>query len=314
MMTWSPKNILRRFIDALIVPFVKYIVKMADLSDTQHFLAAREIDELRARIMAKTPDNPCAWGFKAFAQTDEDGIIQNILGRIPDHSRTFVEIGCGRGVENNTHFLALQGYKGYWIDGSAENIAFINDGLGGLRFDTLLVKQQFVSRENIGLIVKDFVDFFGSDDLGLFSLDIDGNELYVLEELLKHIKPLVLCVEYNAIFPPPVSVSIRYVPGFQWQSDDYAGASLQALCDLLLDYMLVSCNLSGANAFFVRRDAASAFTSYTPAELFQPGRDRLARLQSGNAATLKWLRDTTSQPRTSGIARPASHETSERLI
>jgi hypothetical protein len=34
-----------------------------------------EMDEIRARIIAKTPDNPCARGFKVYAETDEDGKI-----------------------------------------------------------------------------------------------------------------------------------------------------------------------------------------------------------------------------------------------
>jgi hypothetical protein len=264
---------------------------MAELDATKQLLFS-EIDELRTRIIAKTPDNPCARGFKVYSETDEDGIIQDILRRIPNHSRTFVEIGCGRGDENNTHYLALQGYKGYWIDADARNIALIKEALGGLSFDNLLIRHQFVTRENIELIVKDFVNFFGTDNLGLFSLDIDGNDLYVLEETLKYIKPVVLCAEYKGKFPPPLSLSMVYEPGHIYGRGfrDYNGASLQAFCDLLVDYILVSCNLSGVNAFFVRRDVASAFTSYTPSELFQPVRVRLARLQSGHPPEMHWLR------------------------
>ena len=114
--------------------------------------------------------------------------------------------------------------------------------------------------------------FLGTHKPGLFSLDIDGNDLYVLTEALNHIKPVVICVEYNAKFPPPLSLSIRFDPNFRWQGDDYHGASLQAFCDLLTDYRLVSCNLSGSNAFFVRRDVANAFADYTPSELYQPFR------------------------------------------
>jgi len=300
MIEWL-RPTLRRFVDATIVKVVSHINKMVALEDsaTQRLLFS-EMDEIRARIIAKTPDNPCAHGFKVYAETDEDGIIQDILGRIPNHSRTFVEIGCGCGNENNTHYLALLGYKGYWIDANATNIAIINKALGGLSFDNLLIRHQLVTRENIELIVKDFVKFFGSDSLGLFSLDIDSNDLYVLEEMLKHIKPLVLCVEYKGKFPPPLSMSIRYDPGFQYEYCDYSGATLQAFCDLLVDYILVSCNVSGVNAFFVRRDVANAFTSYPPSELFQPLRARLARLQPGLPPTLKWLRDETARHRNIG--------------
>ena len=99
MIEWL-RPTLRRFVDATIVKIVSHINKMVALEDsaTKRLLFS-EMDEIRARIIAKTPDNPCARGFKVYAETDEDGIIQEILGRIPNHSRTFVEIGCGRGAQ-----------------------------------------------------------------------------------------------------------------------------------------------------------------------------------------------------------------------
>jgi hypothetical protein len=63
----------------------------------------------------------------------------------------------------------------------------------------------------------------------------------------------------------------------------------------------VSCNLSGLNSFFVRRDVASEFTSYTPSELYQPRRPNLTRLDSVLPPTLNWLRDETARHRNTGI-------------
>jgi hypothetical protein len=257
----------------------------------------QELDSLRHGLAETTPGNPCIHGFKAFAQTDEDGIFEHIFDKLPGHSRTFIEIGCGRGIENNTHYLALKGYSGVWVDGSEANISFINDGLGGLTFDALLVERQFISAENIGDILTRYRKFLKLPDLdvGLFSLDIDGNDLHVMKEALKYINPLVICAEYNPKFPPPLSITVPYEPDRTWPGGDYHGASLQAFCDLLDGYKLVACNLTGANAFFVRNERADAFPSYTPKQLYQPFRENLIQLRSEHLPSLKWLKDKLNE-------------------
>jgi hypothetical protein len=257
----------------------------------------KELQDLQAEIEAATPGNPAARGFKAYAQTDEDGIIQDILARIDGHSRTFIEIGCGRGEENNTHYLAVQGYSGCWIDGNPANIAYINERLGGLTFDSLQVIQSFITLENAAAVLKQCTDFLGVQDVAFFSLDIDGNDLHIAKLMLQHIKPLVVCVEYNPLFPPPVAITVEYDPEFNFKGDDYHSASLQAFCDAMPEYRLVACNLSGANAFFVREDKAGKFGGYSPAQLHQPFRGYLIGQQSTHKPTLKWLRDRLSGAR-----------------
>lgn len=251
----------------------------------------RELAELRAATAQTTANNPSIFGFKVYAQTDEDGIIENILDRLPDHSRTFIEIGCGSGLENNTHYLALKGYRGCWLDGSSDNIDFIGTALGGLDFKYLQVRQAFVDVDNIGSIVAELCRYLGTSEPGFFSLDIDGNDLVVLQQALTQCRPLVLGVEYNAKFPPPLRIVIEYNPQHRWAGDDYHGASLQALCDGLPDYKLVACNLSGVNAFFVRWDLAGQFPNYSPPQLYQPFRENLVHLQAEHSPSLRWLRD-----------------------
>jgi hypothetical protein len=61
-----------------------------------------------------------------------------------------------------------------------------------------------------------------------------------------------------------------------WDNTDRMGCSLQALANLgeTKGYQLVGCNITGSNAFFVRRDlAGDLFASpSTAAHLFQPPR------------------------------------------
>jgi hypothetical protein len=69
---------------------------------------------------------------------------------------------------------------------------------------------------------------------------------------LEHgVRPKLFIAEYNAKFPPAIDFRIAYDETHTWKSDDYYGASLKSLADLLgrYGYTLVCCNTSGVNAF-----------------------------------------------------------------
>jgi len=250
------------------------------------------VDSVKYSIQREAPDNIALSGYKVYSQCDEDGIIQAIFNKIPVPSDggTFVEIGCGDGLQNNTHSLLLSGWRGAWIDGSLSNINYIREHLPHDN-KTLIVKHQFVTRQNISDLVSRIMVDFQTVKLDFLSLDIDGNDYYVLDALLSRIKPRVICAEYNAKFPYPMRVKMEYDEGHVWKGSDYFGASLASLTELLdrRGYTLVTCSLSGVNAFFVDKEEASNFTIYAPEVLYQPARYYLQYIPNGHTASLKFL-------------------------
>jgi len=255
----------------------------------------QEILLLKQVICSQCPNNPVLSGFKVYCQTDEDGIIQELLRRIPKQQidRTLIEIGCGNGLENNTHYLMLRGFRGFWVDGSETNISYLTRALdlaNGVR-GPLKGIRRFINLENVQATIVEACEFIGSRAPTLLSVDIDGNDLYVLQRTLEICDPEILCIEYNAKFPPPLALAIQYDCKHQWTGDDYQGVSLQMLCNSLPEYTLVTCNLSGANAFFVRNDLRMNFTEYPIEQLYQPLRANLRFLTAGHAPSLKWLRN-----------------------
>ncbi|MEO6323143.1 MAG: hypothetical protein ABIT01_09320 [Thermoanaerobaculia bacterium] len=257
-------------------------------------LLRQELSALREQLRAVTPDNVALWGHKIYSQTDEDGIISEIFRRIGEGSRSFVEIGCGNGSENNTHALLLKGWRGTWIDGSSKNVEHMARWIP-LESPRLHVVRAFVTRENAPGMVSSALARAKAPELDLLSVDIDGNDLYVLQAILLAVRPRVIVAEYNGKFPPPLALSIEYDPAHTWALDDYHGASLQSLVDHLAGYRLVSCNLSGSNGFFIREDLSSAFAPYPVEALFQPARVHLIRERIGQLASLKFLRDSLRQ-------------------
>jgi hypothetical protein len=253
-------------------------------------LIEQEIRVLKSEMRLRTPGNPALHGFKVYSQMDEDGIIEHIFEVIGEGYRTFIEIGCGNGTENNTHYLALKGWRGVWVDGSKENIDHIEQQLPR-DAPALLVQRLFVTRENADAAMTVWQERLG-ESVDLLSLDIDGDDAAVLERILSVSRPRVLVVEYNGKFPPPIKLSVASDPNHSWGRDDYYGSSLQVFVDQLANqYRLVACGLSGANAYFVRHDCATSLPHYSTNELYMAPRHYLVQRQGGAYASLRFLKD-----------------------
>jgi hypothetical protein len=127
-------------------------------------------------------------------------------------------------------------------------------------------------------------------ELDLLSIDLDGNDAIILDEMLAATSPRVVIVEYNGKYHWPIDVEMPYDATHGWGGDDYYGASLAAFVRHVGDrYRLVACGLAGINAFFVRSDLAAAFPAYPPEELYQPSRQHLIQITSGHPSTLRNL-------------------------
>lgn len=258
-------------------------------------------DEYREKIRLQTPHSPALSGFKVYCQNDEDGIIEDIMQRIGIKESKFIEIGCGDGIENNTHFLALKGWSGVWIDGTPQNIQSIKDATSGRPFDpqkvvNILVKQIFVTKNNIVSKLEDCLDVcdWKFDQVEFLSIDVDGNDIFLAEKIFEKYRPTVVCIEYNSIFPPSCKFTPTYDEKFTWEQDDYMGSSLRSLCESFekFDYFLACCNLSGVNAFFVKNSCRKSFANYTIQELYMPARYNFLRaweVRYGHKRSLKNL-------------------------
>lgn len=196
------------------------------------------------------------FNFSTFSQFNEDAIIQFLIKNLNIENKIFVEFGVENYEEANTRLLLEKdNWKGLIIDCSIENINYIKSQNYYWRHD-LTVLHDFVSIENINNILKNN-NFTG--DIGLLSIDTDGNDLWIWKEI-NEVKPIILVIEYNAKLGDTRSLSIKYTPNFIRSSDGLNkliyGASLKALQKISKEkgYSLVCVNKNGNNAFFVRND------------------------------------------------------------
>lgn len=210
------------------------------------------IQQLLAQPRYEDPRRLERFGFKAYSQNDEDGVIQEIFQRIGIKHHAFIEFGVGNGLENNTVYLLYQGWGGLWIEASQQFCDVIANTIQPVVPLALTLVNAAATKENINQL---FVENGFEGEIDLLCIDIDGND-YHIWEAIEAVSPRVVVIEYNAKFHPPVNWTIAYNSTHAWRGGDYFGASLKALERLGLKkgYRLVGCNLVGVNAFFVRED------------------------------------------------------------
>jgi hypothetical protein len=220
------------------------------------YLARQEIDRLNNSLRSN-PRRLELFGYKVYSQNDEDGILDEIFKRLGLVDGCFCEIGVENGLECNTLYLLHKGWRGVWLEGDERRKDFIEHKFSNLLSNHRLgLKIGYVTPNNINSQIYSSFKSMGCDpsDLDFLSIDIDGMDIYLLESLT--FLPKVICIEYNAKFPPAVSKRPVYNSSLSWRGTDYMGSSLKAINQVAVEkgYCLVATNYVGANAFFVRRD------------------------------------------------------------
>lgn len=214
--------------------------------------------------------------FKIYSQSGEDGILMGILSRIGITNKRFIEIGIGNGDECNTANLAINhNWSGLLIDGNMQQVEAARQFYAHLK--NIRIEQCFITLDNVNEL---FLQNKYTGALDVFSLDIDGNDYWIMDRV-NVINPRVVILEYNPSFGPDRSVTIPYDPEFYrmnyHKSGWYHGASLTALTKLMRrkGYILAGCDSNGYNAFFVREDAAhGVLRDIEPAEAYYSAKPR----------------------------------------
>jgi hypothetical protein len=248
------------------------------------------LGRIEARQCACLPArNFTAQEFQVYSQWGEDGLIQHLIREVKVARKIFVEFGVETYTEANTRFLLVNdNWSGLVLDGGEANVRTIRKSDIYWRHNLKAV-QAFITRENINDLLR---DNGVAGDIGLLSVDIDGNDYWVWEAI-DVVTPALVVVEYNSRFGAERAVTVPYDPAFVRQQAHYScayyGASLAALVALgrRKGYAFVGSNTAGNNAFFVRRDLLpSTLRELTAAEGYVALQFREARDTQGKLAYL----------------------------
>ena len=193
--------------------------------------------------------------FQVYSQWGEDGIIDWLINKFPEISKSFLEIGTENYKESNTRFLlSNNNWNGFLIEADKAAVKDIKSQRIFWKHN-LRVENEFITKDNINAIVK---KINVPKKLGLLSLDIDGVDYWILNNL-SFLEPSIVVCEYNSLFGQKKSVTVPYKKNFIRSEEHYSnlfyGASIKAFIDMMKkkNYFLIGTNSAGNNAFFIEK-------------------------------------------------------------
>ncbi|MCF6350886.1 MAG: hypothetical protein L3J23_07640 [Flavobacteriaceae bacterium] len=198
-------------------------------------------------------------GFSVFSQFEEDGLLLFIFSVIGMDNKIFIEIGSDDGVNSNAANLFFNfDWYGLFIDGNLKSIK------RGKKFFSKYPHPWFYSpkflcskvlKENVNDLIKN-AGFQG--EIGLLSIDIDGNDYWVWNAL-EIVQPKVVIIEtHNEFGLEDIVVPYDKDYFYPGKHPDYHGASPIAMTNLAKKkgYRLVGANALGFNFIFIKNGLA----------------------------------------------------------
>ncbi len=245
------KSILKDFF--LIFKIRNRFYPSTQIGQRQLFLYYQ--DGARNNTLPKLKDT----GFRVFSQFEEDGLLLFIFSVIGMDNKTFIEFGSDDGVNSNSANLIFNfGWHGLFIDGNRKSIA------RGRKFfakypHPWMYQPKFVcsmiKRENINQLIADAEI---SGEIGLLSIDLDGNDYWVWDAI-EVVQPKVVIIETHNEFGLE-DIVVPYDPDYFYpgKHPHYHGASPIAMTKLATQkgYRLVGANDLGFNFIFIKNGIA----------------------------------------------------------
>jgi hypothetical protein len=203
-------------------------------------------------------------GFSLFA---EDRILAKYIAELlpPGHDRTVVDIGAGDGVRwSNTYALFRSGWRGVGFESDPRK--FRKLARAYRHYAGVSASSDRVTPETVAPLLE---SFGVESDFSVLSLDIDGNDYWVLKAILAAFRPRLIVTEINEKIPPPIRFIAKYDPDFQLRHHFY-GFSIMSLADLCGQHDYEILELEYNNAFLAPKEL-SGVSPLDPATTYRRG-------------------------------------------
>lgn len=204
---------------------------------------------------------------------EEQILARHIAELLPaEHNQTAIDIGAGDGMRwSNTYALFLSGWKVVGIE--FDRRKFVKLARAYKYFPDAYACRNRVNPENIVPLLQSYDT---PADFAVLSLDIDGNDYWVLRAILSQFRPQIIVTEINEKIPPPIRFVIKYDPDFQLRHH-FFGYSMAVLEDLCEEFGYVILGLEYNNAFLAPKELAGergidAEVAYASGYLDRPDR------------------------------------------
>ncbi len=242
-------EIIKKIIKKVLGPY--YIRFIRKLDEIKIQIAKNFFFNLESKLDQISNIN--SLDYKVFSQNGEDGIIQYFVKSLKLSKIKFVEIGTEDYSESNTRYL----YETIKADGLIidpyKNLKNQIQKHISLLKNNLTIHNDYASSKNINEILKKY-NF--DNNLDIFSIDIDGVDYWVINELPGDISKIFIA-EYNPFFGPDIEVTVPDDNNFNRTKYHYSnlcfGMSIRSLINLMIkkNYTFYGTNDVNQNAFFI---------------------------------------------------------------
>jgi hypothetical protein len=190
--------------------------------------------------------------YNVYSQFGEDGVINKIFECIGLTSKICIEFGAWDGFYlSNTASLWTDSWQGILIESDKEKYGQLVENVQP--YNCLCINE-YVEPEGPGSL-ETILQRHGIEPEGvdLLSIDVDGNDYYILKSLAR-LKPRVIICEYNPTIPANMDIFA--------EKNNYFGASAAAIIRAgeKKGYKMVA--LTDVNVFFVLQELFHLFDGY----------------------------------------------------
>jgi hypothetical protein len=215
-----------------------------------------------------------------FSHANEQQILSKYVEELlpKNHPRTVVDIGAGNGVRwSNSYALLLEGWRVLGIEADPQKFSLLT------RVYRNSPKAHAVHcRAEPENTVSLFRSLEIEENFSVLSLDIDGNDYWVLDAILSSFRPGLIVTEINEKIPPPIRYVVKYDPDFILRHHFY-GYSIASLADLCARHGYGILELEYNNAFLAPAELGvgrfiSAETAYDHGYRNRPDRQQRFKL------------------------------------
>jgi hypothetical protein len=215
-----------------------------------------------AALLVRAMDNVDHLGnveFRVTSRRGQDGIIEWLSCKLPNIPASFVEFGVTDYYKSNARFLLEnRNWQGLIIGNDMQNPTLHIDEKVLIRHNLRYACHPITAEE-----VNELLGDYGfSGEIGILSIELRGNEYWILRAI-DVVKPAVVICGINGAFGDLKGVTIPYDPDFDRMKAHFSGLyfgcsviALQWLCERR-GYKFIGTDTAGVTAFFVRQDIAS---------------------------------------------------------
>lgn len=188
-----------------------------------------------------------------YSQWGEDGIIEKIFSIMGTSSKIAVEFGAADGFQfsNTANLWATdRSWTAYLIESDPLSYNHLVNKVADYPCIPIHRAVGVSPTDRLEVILSEFKI---GPDIDILSIDIDGNDYYIFEDL-EVLRPRLILCEYNPTIPAHLDLRATY--------DNYMGCSVAALERIAKNkgYNLVA--ITETNCFFVREEEFPLFADY----------------------------------------------------